>query len=322
MEGGKTHSVTQATISEYQARVKYLLKRACGDERISAEAYVICADWVIANRAEWSKSTYRKYKAALLYFLHQCKDDEMVGASVRLRSASSDICAKSMGRTSSKKLKKFNKDDMAIFDKWLRDRSHLKWATILRTWLVAGNISGLRPCEWQWAELVEQDGEPMLRVRNAKHTNGRAHGEYRELLLGGLSQNELEILTSHIKIVGMMTVNEGSFEKFYKRVTVFLYRAVRDCWPKRLNHYSLYSLRHQFTADAKASSRSKTELAAMLGHATDATAEFHYGRTASGRSGETRIRPTNENVAKIRLVAKSRAELGKLENQLTETKDD
>jgi hypothetical protein len=48
---------------------------------------------------------------------------------------------------------------------------------------------------------------------------------------------------------------------------------------------TLYSARHQFIADAKASGLTLYEIAALVGHASIRTASEHYGKKKVGRRG-------------------------------------
>jgi hypothetical protein len=80
-----------------------------------------------------------------------------------------------------------------------------------------------------------------------------------------------------------------------------LSRIVRKRWPNRDSHITLYSLRHQFSANAKASGFTRLEIAAMMGHAVDDTAVVHYGRKRSGFD-LVRISPDPADVARVKAV--------------------
>jgi len=76
-------------------------------------------------------------------------------------------------------------------------------------------------------------------------------------------------------------------------------------WPKRTSHATLYSMRHQFSANAKASGFTREEIAALMGHAVDTTATQHYGKKTAGYEMIT-VRPDPAEVARIRSVFKGR----------------
>ena len=55
-------------------------------------------------------------------------------------------------------------------------------------------------------------------------------------------------------------------------------------FPTRKEKISLYSLRHQFSANAKMSGFTREEIAALMGHVVDDTATVHYAKKRSGHS--------------------------------------
>jgi integrase len=61
--------------------------------------------------------------------------------------------------------------------------------------------------------------------------------------------------------------------------------ATRACFGKRKRYPTLYSLRHQFAANAKACGLTKAEIAALMGHASEDTAGRHYARRTTGHTG-------------------------------------
>src|SRR3546814_3593759 len=82
-----------------------------------------------------------------------------------------------------------------------------------------------------------------------------------------------------------LITGEMPYASLQKRVSEYLHDIVRQVlkpgggpvktWP------TLYSLRHQLLADAKRT-LTQPEVAAIAGHASDATAGQHYGRRRSG----------------------------------------
>jgi hypothetical protein len=57
------------------------------------------------------------------------------------------------------------------------------WNKLAAMWLSSTVLTGLRPSEWEHAELTTLNDSHVLRVRKGKATNGRSHGEFRTVPL-------------------------------------------------------------------------------------------------------------------------------------------
>jgi len=298
------------TIQAYPKRVRTLIqrcRRALGvgpHDKLGHKQYV---GWLINDRLNKSRPTWRMYKAASVYFLEQeiarDGDPEAEEALELLQSITSEGCVKTTMRTSGAKLKKFPLRDYRRLLDHLDDHPS-PWSEDLGRWLSAGMLLGLRPVEWGQAEMILIQGEAALKVRNAKQTNNRAHGEFRTLLMGGLTDEERALVDRHVAQARAFA-HAGEFAKFYQGCAATLARVVRQIWPRRPKKLTLYSLRHQFAADAKASGLTTEEIAALMGHAVDTTATQHYGRKSAGLE-MVRVRPDPIEVARVRQVFKQR----------------
>lgn len=207
---------------------------------------------------------------------------------------------KSGTRTSALKQKTFKKADFDKVIAYLAEHvGKHRYARTLALWLKASRLTGLRPSEWEHADLTHIFAAPALVIRNAKATNGRANGEERTLLLDLLTKDELEVIQDMIEMVeGYST--EMPFAKLQKLLGDYMNRATRKCFGKRKKYPSLYSNRHQFSADAKMSGHSKAEVAALLGQASDETAGIHYARKASGEAA-IKVSPLSSEVKSVRI---------------------
>ena len=174
--------------------------------------------------------------------------------------------------------------------------SSWRYASIARLWLWVGVLTGLRPTEWQGASW--QESGPTLVVRNAKHTNGRAHGVERRLRLHLLTPTEQEAIHSMVDLVAVTQ----DFPELYQQVRKTIARAGRLCWPRRIQRPSLYSARHQWTANAKRV-YTQREVAAMAGHASEETAGIHYARRIQGEEAHLPM-PDAEDMRRVRVPAK------------------
>ena len=261
--------------------------------------------WLSERRKQYSSSTWRQYKSACLCSLEselELLDERLdpipwIDAIETLKTIDGDGTGAKEGKTSSRKLKKFPSADFEQLDAYLISKPHPMHAA-LSDWLKAGIWTGLRPSEWRTATWIDVQGVPALLVQNAKHSNGRAHGPTRTIVMHRMSPEEQSIVKRHLERVHHWD-SAGAFDRMYQSCGQKLYLAVRKVWPKRTRHLTLYSTRHQFVADAKASNLNLAEIAALMGHAVDDTATAHYGKRAAGQQ-IIKVQAIAEEVARIK----------------------
>lgn len=295
---------SESTKKEYKRRTKELYRRCRKElevhnhELLDLRRFV---GWLITNKTTWARTTWRQYKASVVFYLEQevenSNDPIAQEALELLLPEDVEGCIPVSTRTSGIKLKKFPLKDFNVIHKYLKETPGL-WHEPLRRWLVAGLLTGLRPQEWANSVYTTKLGEEAIVVKNAKNTNGRGHGPTRTILLGGLTVEERETIKKHVEVATEWEAHQ-QYAKFYQSCAATLGRISRKLSPKKSQHVSFYSARHQFAADAKASGVSREEIAALMGHAVDETAAIHYGRKTAGYS-PCRVKPDPEEVYKIR----------------------
>lgn len=290
------------TVTRYEKRAIALAKKArralgiASQSELDPRAFAI---WLADIRHTFAKATWRQYKASLIEHLrHQPSSAAQEAIEFLINTESASVHA-SAGRTSATKLKRFPPADFEAVLQVLRQRSN-PLDPVLGVWLRAGLITGLRPQEWLQSEIITIDDLPALRVVNAKHSNGRANGPTRTLMLDRLSEEERQLLAAQVSYMQALE-RSGEFDPLYHRCRVRLQRVVRRLWPRRRRYPTLYSTRHQFAANAKASGASKAEVAALMGHAVDDTATTHYGKTRNGTPC-LKVWPLPAEVASVRAV--------------------
>ncbi len=296
------------TQASYQRRARDLVRKCRKELKIHHNEildYRRFVGWLITRKTQWSRPTWRQYKAAVVYALEieaeQHHDPVAQEALETLLPVDVEGCAPTTKRTSGSKLKRFPLKDYRQIMAYLDEHPN-PWAEDLQRWLAASLLTGLRPREWGQASMTRRGDEDALVVVNAKATNQRAHGPTRTILLGGLTDDERDLIREHLKRATLFA-KAGQFPRFYHGCAAVLARSVRKMWPKRTEHVTLYSARHQFTADAKASGLLPEEIAALMGHAVDTTATKHYGKKTAGLD-MIRVRPDPKEVSRIRSTLK------------------
>lgn len=244
--------------------------------------------WACKN---WSKTisqdSWRSYRSAFIFtseiFFHANVIDEDTHKRIE------NVLKKTKGankkdleiRTSAKKQKHLSIKDLKIIDEHL-SFSKSMWSMPTRLWLRAGILTGLRPVEWRNASLKTKEGRHYLVVKNAKHTNNRGNGEFRTLHLNHLTQEDIVIIANHLKVVSNFKDDNEQWSEYYKGCANLLKVKNKKAFPNRKKYPTLYSARHQFSANSKASGCTPEELAALMGHATDLTAQALYGKKVNG----------------------------------------
>lgn len=301
LEGFYFTERSDATKSEYLKRSAQLVERAKRElgfdthEDLDLRQFV---SWLVDIKPTISRSTWRQYKSSVVYFLENHEEvSEATEAIDFLKNITSEGTVRVSEKTSSQKLKKIPIEDWQKLDNYLLN-SNKKWHEQLRDWLRASILTGLRPVEWKGAYLDTYEGKTSLIVMNAKNTNGRSHGETRTLILENMSEQDMKAIKSHLNTIRTF-IGMDEYEYFYRGCAISLYKACRKLWPRRKKHITLYSTRHQFSANAKSSGFSTLEVAALMGHAVDITATMHYGRKQAGNE-QLSISPVEDEVSRIR----------------------
>lgn len=284
---------TQETKNKYTERAVLLISKAkshFGLHEVDDARLVVA--WLIGYKKKISKTTFRIYKAALLHYFSTHPNLPYAWiASLKLAREESYGANKKTNKTSAQKSKHVPQAKLDTLLNYLRSKEHKSDYLALANWIEVGILTGVRPCEWANARLGEYEGGLALFIQNAKTTNGRGNGKERVLILSNITENETILIQQHIADYAQLRSQKGSAEILVKHMSDILYRANLQLFGKEKKRITLYSARHQFSADAK-NNRSKKEVAALMGHSNDATATEHYGKRQHGkRSGSVILAP-------------------------------
>jgi integrase len=299
---------TDDTEVVYRRRYQGLCTRARRELGLGPEAQLSPAalvDHLIKLRPSIGRSTWRQYKAASLFGLREeagrpAARQECLEAIARLTEQGSFGAPRRI--SSSFKIKRLpDKDLKAIAEACEVSRTETSETLLL--WLYATRLTGLRPIEWAKTEFSDRyhDLGPALIIRNAKATNGRAHGPTRVLLLSQLEQREIMLIQACLAKI-KIAEKAGRFSRLYITCSKLLARINERLWPGRQGHYTIYSARHQFSANVK-TKFSRRAVAGLMGHATDETAARHYGRRENAQESAEELRlpfPLGANVEAVK----------------------
>lgn len=289
---------TASTEAHYVKRVSTIIKKTYGVEcnrDIDNAKPQDLSRWLVSNRCNYRTASFRQYRAALIYWLECSSLDGCVEALAILShdDQSLKLSMNQFCRTSSSKDKKFSDADRFEVIEWLKLHP-AKFSHALIVMLHIGGTLGLRPCEWQSASISKlQNSDCEIRIQNAKSTNGRSNGPTRTLTITSVDDGLFEVLEKFISLVSRL-----KWDDLYNGCRKLLHKSTRTLWPNRKHYPTLYSLRHQFSADAKSSGMSKAEVAALMGHASIDTATSHYGKKRVGR-GKCIATPSEADVSRL-----------------------
>ncbi len=293
---------TAQTQERYVRRGLSLLARYVADREIDGDEIPVARDF-----AQWLRDTvrptlrpsaWRQYRASASAII-AAMSDPTVDEALEIIAAAADR-VELPKRTGARKRKHFPKQVLDRVLVHLRRLSTSEMADVAADWVVAGLATGLRPGEWRAA--VVDDG--FLYVVNAKATNGRANGEARTLDLAGVTDGTRGAIQRMTEL-GAAWHRQGQYERRQRQVSHVLSRACMGAAGQA--GFTLYSLRHQFVATAKARLRPE-EVSAAAGHGVTTTAVQAYGRRRSAwRLEDVRdvALPVADEVATVRRTARS-----------------
>ncbi|RJX30891.1 MAG: hypothetical protein C4516_09115 [Oxalobacter sp.] len=297
----RSRKTERAYVSRYHA-LKKRFEKERGIDNFSSDEVTA---HLIFLKSELTMASWRVYKAAVLYVLEtEYPDNEH--AIDALRNESSSDLKKTSNKTSGKKDKRVDLSAWAALSAGINRRieNGHKHAKGLMHVLKATSLVGLRPNEWCFSSISKHQGSgrPVLRVRNSKHSNGRANGEFREMFIDQLNEEEMQSIEGALKYCACQNPDEATkIQKALKNE----FEATRSESITRTRqsqaNLTLYSFRHQFIADAKKTFENLVLISALSGHSSTKTAFKHYGKRRSGRS-LIKVIPTPESVEAVQKV--------------------
>lgn len=300
-------AVSEKTVKMYQSVMLTVIKQArksLVEARDPTPLEMVYSAWDYFSKGNICKRTWRMRKAAMRMYFKAVGSPEAMEASDTLDTLQSrTVRPPLIKRTSQKKEKSISLADEATFIEHLlkrRDSGHVL-AGVLHDWIIATRYCGARPCEWEETSCNGRN----VRVQNAKATQGRSHGKHRTVPIDYLPQEKRDIIIRHINYIQHWKEQGNQYEELQESMKNTIYRESRLCWPRRKGHVSLYTFRHQFSANLKATGLDKDSVAALMGHASNETAGRHYARKIVGNPIEG-IYAASDDLRRVRALNQNR----------------
>lgn len=319
--GGKPTRMLK-TEAAYEQRFQTLVKKYARKLKVAPEkldpSHLV--SHLLADKSTLSMSSWRQYKAAVLFVLKQRFGHDELTIEV-LENESSRGLPRTGKQTSASKKKHISIEVLdAVLAKLLeREQQGYRNARLMRLFAQHTQLVGLRPNEWITAEIERRGTSNVLVVRNSKNSNGRANGESRSIILEKLSATEIRgiketIATFHLEIssAGLGPLDEEyQIKALLQRMRYELRSSIAAVLiplgerhgvkkaRQMLQGLTPYSWRHQFFADCKLTFDDPAIIAALGGHSSTETAFEHYGKRRNGTTA-VRVVPTQESLAAVR----------------------
>lgn len=153
--------------------------------------------------------------------------------------------------------------------------------------LVLADCLGVRPCE---IRSITVSGDHVY-IIGGKKNNKRDRGADRVLVVE--QATKLELIAWAAKRMANCLRSDAAIRDRLRL-------ECRTLWPRRKRHPTLYSFRHQFGSNLKASGESAETLAYIMGHQSTASIEV-YGDRRAGEGQKIHVRPApTADLSKIR----------------------
>lgn len=290
---------TVSTRIEYNRKAVNLTSRFNFDAKATGDNFVSQSDYDFYERImdyaeNWKPKTWQAYKASLIYFFERSnpsvaelfrkaevvyrKKREMVGEDSKvIRESTANV------------RKGISEKQRDILLNHLEGLNHTM-SIALKGMVIGGITFGLRPSEWSDFELLnlKENRENntisgVMMISNRKTTHERSNGEYRKVcfVLQKTIVSDILYLADVIKAFEQEFKEDG-FQIFLNRARYLMRESRKKLFPKMKKFLTLYSFRHQFSANAKSARLTKHEIAALMGHGSLETATTHYGKRKVG----------------------------------------
>lgn len=238
-----------------------------------------------------SSETFRIYKKAVLPIIPFTDDylrlNDTKGVDKRqLKNSTENIKQKYLTQEQLHKILKHNE----------KYRTSSAIAKVINNLLPSTVLTGLRPSEWYNAMIRQCAGRLTLLVRtdklyeeshkNLKLSTSKDLSEflpYRGIPLDHLDEFEINMIRTTVNIMGEINQSDRDNRAFTDTLAKNLRRTVKDTWSRENRpNIILYSARHQFIANLKASKTESDIITYLAGQIYSETKDKYYASKAKG----------------------------------------
>jgi len=317
-----------STCDQYRRKVLQLQMSAIGRKN-TAETFTLrtptpdeCSNLELLHEfRHWSigkkRSTWDLYRAAVLWHMRAVMDVDPSESNRKIyEEMNAERCPEPSKRllpeikaATSIPLKDLNKliDELLSSNQASRNRG-----VQTQCWLLAALATGLRPNEWEHANLKQMDGgQWVLHVLNSKrkvaipahmelkfyqdkypHLNIKNRFDIEALGFENvsidrkmtreipISDRDLSWVQNHLAAIEAHIAQGESFDDYYQHCRQALYRACLKVFDGK-KRYTLYVMRHQFAANIK-NKYPKERVADLMGHDCPESAPKDYASRSKG----------------------------------------
>ena len=285
------------------ANKKMQMRHPISGDKVEVMSIELAAEWAMTHHLPgWSQSSWKLfrsgYKRALLAMAKNNRIEQAhCDGLVKRMYEKKGMTRKEAGKIRRRKKKVLQPHHLAEMQQYVDEKSPT-WGLPLMLWMYAAVATGLRPNEWLTAEWLDED-ETVLRCENFKFNKERSYGSHREINLKEYDAFYIDCVRKHMKVVKGFA-KEDSSSTHYSGCARLLRAMNEKLWPRRNANITLYTGRHQFSANAKSDDTvSEVTRAALMGHKTTKTSREGYGR---GRYGSKGMTPEVNNPEVLKLI--------------------
>jgi integrase len=318
MINNKAPTKTKGTKKAYLERAENLVERSnMHDSDLDELDQKGFFSWFVTQKPKWKYSTFRQYKASMVYACEVWGYDKLGSAIKKISRAG---CKDSKRRippkerlTSAKKKKSISDKELQKVIAFLKKQGRLGyWEGVGLKFFYSSCHTGLRPCEYSRSRIrVKKDDSGQknvyVSVENAKNTNGRSHGLFRHIGFGQMDAITRKLVVTTVKMARDPRDAHNRVitpEQHVRLASQAFSKLMCRILGRRQMRITIYTGRHQFAANLKRSGLSRAEVAALMGHGSDATAGRHYGKRRCGRVSPNAPVALKQEVNRVREKAK------------------
>lgn len=256
--------MSPTTLKKYQTRARNFYRTRCGeDDPTSAQ---ICAA-LLTSAQEYQPNSFSTLKSALQHDQLSRDNREAAKAIRKVVNPVTVPDSKLARKPKPSKIKSVPHADLKALYGHLKENGFIDEAASL----ILANYLGVRPCEMRTITIVNNQ----VHVIGGKKSAPLHRGADRTLIIES---------TKVLRLVRQAASWMSNCPRTNTAIRDRLRKECRTLWPRRKQHPTLKSFRHQVGSNLKASGESAEAIAYIMGHqSTDSVSIYGNRRSGQGR---------------------------------------